>query len=97
MLRDEDVGAERRDPPIVRELLPAVVGFRRIREHLDDDGGVRDRRVVVRMPRERTADDGYVGIGRETGLEHGNAEIGREDLARSAVEALAELANDVRR
>src|SRR3954468_3900665 len=90
VLRDQHVLAERRDLLIVLALLPSIVGFRALAEHLDDDDRVRHvgrrRRIADRI----ATDHRRVRVGREAGGDHTDPQIGAVRPARPAFEPTPE-------
>jgi hypothetical protein len=61
----EDDGIERGDALVARELLAAIVLFRRVGGDLDDKTGIDQGILVLRIRLVGAAHDGDVGIRRQ--------------------------------
>src|SRR5580704_121734 len=95
VLRDEHVLAERRDGPVVAELLPAVVALGRFGEHLDEHGRVQQRVPRAVLEQGSAAHHRDVGVRVELGRGHVDPQVRGRDVARPVAKGVPQLADEV--
>lgn len=97
VVRHEGYLFERRDAPVVFELLSAIVVLGRRAQHLHDDARVHHGvpAAIVWIALEPAANDRDVGIGPQSGRQDAHAEVRAFDPTPASAELYVEECGDV--